>query len=146
MKNLILMLLAITGLGGCATPKYGNLTSNTPYDLNTTLVTDTVKQLESLYPPASNQFNIGQAIDKKDTFGNSLVATLRNRGYAVQEYREKQPNAEEGLNFRYILDAPLKQELYRIKLVVGTDTLTRAYFQQGNTVVPAGAWSRREDQ
>lgn len=148
MKHLMLMLLAIAGLEGCTTAKYGNFTSHTPYELNITLVTDTVHQLESLYPPASTQINIAQAIAKTDTFGNDLITTLRNHGYAVQEYLEKQPLPDEGLGLRYIIDVPAisTQKLYRIQLMVGADTLTRAYVAQNDTVIPAGSWARREDQ
>ena len=148
MKHLMPMLLAIVGLAGCATPKYGNFTSHTPQEMNTMLVTDAVKQLESLYPPASTQINIAQAIAKTDTFGNGLITTLRNHGYAVQEYREKQPLPDEGLGLRYIIDVPATSihELYRIKLLVGDDTLTRAYIAQNDTVIPAGSWTRREAQ
>lgn len=147
MKYSPLLLLAIVGMGGCATAQYGNFTSHTPNEVNATLVTDTVKQLESLYPPASTQINIDQAITKTDLFGTGLITTLRNHGYAVQEFNEKQPLSDAGINLRYIVDIPATtyQNLYRVKIMVGTDTLTRAYAVQNDTAVPAGSWARREN-
>lgn len=147
MKHWILLLLAIVWMGGCATPQYGNFTFHTPYTLNTTLITDTVKQIESLYPPASSQINIGQAIEKSDLFGAGLITTLRNHGYAVQEFNEKYPLSDAGINLRYIIDVPATtyQNLYLIKIMLGTDTLSRAYAMQNDTVVPAGSWARREN-
>lgn len=147
MKHWMLLFLAIVGMGGCATLQYGNFTSHTPYTLNTTLVTDTVKQIESLYPPASSQINIGQAIEKSDLFGAGLITTLRNHGYAVQEFNEKYPLSDAGINLRYIIDVPATnyQNLYRVKIMVGTDTLSRAYAVQNDTAIPAGSWARREN-
>ena len=146
MKYLIL-LFTLLGLQGCATPKYGNLTSHAPYDVNIVMVNDAVQRLESLYPPASTQLNIDQLIAKNDTFGDNLIANLRNKGYAVQEYREKQSQTTDGLKLRYLIDVPRNQDIYRIKLMVGNDILTRAYMtDSNNTLVPAGSWARMEDQ
>lgn len=145
MKYLIL-LFTLLGLQGCTTPKYGNLTSHAPYDVNIVMVNDAVQRLKSLYPPASTQLNIGQPIAKNDSFGGNLIANLRNKGYAVQEYREKQPQTTDGLKLRYFIDTPSNQNIYRIQLMVGTDTLTRAYITgSNNTLVPAGSWARMED-
>jgi hypothetical protein len=111
------------------------------------MVNDAVQRLESMYPPASTQLNIGQPIAKNDTFGGNLIANLRNKGYALQEYREKQSQTTDGLKLRYLIDALPNQDIYRIKLIVGTDILTRAYMtDSNNTLVPAGSWARLEDQ
>ena len=51
MNYLMLILLTMVGLEGCATAEYGNFTAQTPHTpqaLNATLLTDTVKQLEAL--------------------------------------------------------------------------------------------------
>jgi hypothetical protein len=146
MKYLIL-LFTLVGLQGCATPKYGNLISNAPDDVNIVMVNDAAQRLESLYPPASTQLNMGQPIAQNDTFGGNLIANLRNKGYAIQEYREKQPPTTDGLKLLYLIDTPRHQDLYRIKLMVGTDILTRAYMTDANnTLVPAGSWARMECQ
>lgn len=149
MNYLMLILLTMVGLEGCATSEYGNFTAQTPHTpqaLNATLLTDTVKQLEALYPPARTQLNIGQAIESTDSFGAGLISTLRNHGYAVHDYRE-QPLSKKGIRLQYLLDVPAtaEQTLYRVKIRVGDNTLTRAYVMQNDTVIPAGAWTRRED-
>jgi type IV secretion system protein TrbH len=145
--NHLILLLTLTGLVGCATPNYGNLTSHAPEDLNVVMVSDAAQRLESLYPPAGTQFNLAQPIPSNDAFGGSLITNLRNKGYAVQEYQEKQSPTTDGLKLRYLIDAPRHQDLYRIKLMVGSDILTRAYLVDANhTLVPAGAWARMEDQ
>lgn len=145
MKYLIL-LIALLCLAGCTTPKYGNFISHAPYDINFVLVNNAVKKLESLYPPASTKLNISQPITKYDTFGDNLITNLRSKGYAVREYQEKQQPLE-GLRFGYIIDAPTNNNLYRLKLVVGRDILTRAFaVDNKNTIVPAGSWARMEDQ
>ncbi len=146
MNFMMLILLAMVGLEGCVTADYGNLTAQTPQALNTTLLTDTVKQLEVLYPPASTQLNLGQVIENNDPFGAGLISTLRNHGYAVKDYSE-QPLSNKGIRLQYLLDVPTTtdQALYRVKIRVGDNTLTRAYVMQNDTVIPAGAWTRRED-
>ena len=149
MNYLMLILLTMAGLEGCVTAEYGNFTSHTlhtPQALNATLLTDTVKQLEALYPPASIQLNIGQAIENNDSFGTGLIAALRNHGYAVQDYSE-QPLSDKGIRLQYLLDVPAtaEQALYRVKIKVGGNTLTRAYVMQNDTFIPAGSWTRRED-
>ncbi|WP_347990369.1 hypothetical protein [Methylomonas sp. AM2-LC] len=146
MIRLIVLIIAISMAAGCATPKYGNLMAakNTPYGLNAKLVDDAVTKLEALYPPASTQFNIGQPILPNDNFGQELISTLRNHGYAVQEFSKKQPvDIQTGTSLRYIIDP--YQELYRIKLLVGAYTLTRAYIEQDDSIVPAGSWARLEN-
>jgi hypothetical protein len=146
MNKVMLILLAMVGLEGCVSAEYGNFTSHTPPALNTMLLTDSVKQLEALYPPASTQLNIGQVIENTDSFGAGLISTLRNHGYAVQDYRE-QPLSTKGIRLQYLLDVPAitEQALYRVKIRVGNNTLTRAYVVQNDTVIPAGSWTRRED-
>jgi hypothetical protein len=136
----------MVGLEGCVTAEYGNFTAKAPHTLDTTLLADTVKQLETLYPPASTQLNIGQVIENTDPFGVGLITTLRNHGYAVQDY-SKQPLSTKGIRLQYLLDVPAtaEQALYRVKIRVGDNTLTRAYVMQNDTVIPAGSWTRRED-
>lgn len=146
MNKVMLILLTMVGLEGCVTAEYGNFTAQAPHTLDTTLLADTVKQLETLYPPASTQLNIGQAIENTDPFGVGLITTLRNHGYAVQDYSE-QPLSTKGISLQYLLDVPAtaEQTLYRVKISVGDNTLTRAYVVQNDTVIPAGSWTRRED-
>lgn len=155
-KFAILALLAI-GLVGCIPPlePYGNFVGNAPASLNETLAVDTVKQLETLYPPASTRFDLGQATP--DTYGTLLVESLRAKGYALLEFKpapttettQQEPTAADslpGLSLRYVLDAPDTDStnLYRVMVMVGSTSLSRAYVVQNGLVFPAGAWARKE--
>ena len=155
--------LALLGLAGCATAPtpipYGNFAgSRAGFDEK--MAADTVKQLVVLYPPATTQFNLRQATP--DAFGASLVSGLRDKGYAVsegkleeagQQARPSSPATQEkatgaqqpaGLDLRYVLDQPVSLNLYRVTVLVGNQSLTRAYVEQNNALLPAGSWVRRE--
>jgi hypothetical protein len=112
------------------------------------LASDAVKQLQTLYPPALTTFNIDQALSKTDSFGNALVVQLRAKGYAVQIIDPQQPaKAVAGIGLHYTVDTPAARwyiGLYRVQLVVGKTTLTRAYSEANNTAMPAGAWAKME--
>jgi hypothetical protein len=155
--------LALLDLAGCATAPipmpYGNFASSrTGFDEK--MAADTVKQLVVLYSPATTQFNLRQATP--DAFGASLVSGLRDNGYAVSEgkleeaaQRARPSNLAEqekaagmqqpaGLDLRYVLDQPASLNLYRVTLLLGNQSLTRAYVEQDNALLPAGSWVRRE--
>jgi hypothetical protein len=53
-------------------------------------------------------------------------------------------NSPTGLSLRYILDQVDSLNLYRVTLLVGHQSMTRAYLAQDSTVHPAGLWSRKE--
>lgn len=146
MRTCILAALIASHLGGCALqPKYGNFVAN-QHEITTVLIDDTIRQLESLYPPANTKFSLGQRIAKKDMFGTGLVEALRREGYAVQEYQDQQ-QIPDGTALNYVIDNPVKgdQGLYRIKLLAGNDLLSRAYIEDGKGILaPAGAWARME--
>lgn len=140
--SLIVLLIAIAGLTSCASAPSGNFVEpGVPAGLTEKLVSDAVKRLEGLYPPASTRFNLGQAT--QDTFGQAFVESLRSKGYALQEFNSNSNLNASGVPLRYVLDAPTKN-LYRITLIVGQHALNRAYAAQNNSVVPAGAWVRKE--
>jgi hypothetical protein len=145
------LLFLLAGLAGCASIEpYGNfLGANAPATLNEKLAADTVKQLTVLYPPASTRFDLGQPTP--DAYGSALVESLRIKGYAILEFEPDEaaladnPNtAGPGLNLRYVLDAPASTNLYRLTLMVGSQSLSRAYVAQNDSVAPAGAWVRKE--
>ena len=151
LMGLAPLLFLSAGLAGCAsTEPYGNfLGANAPATLNETLAADTVKQLVTLYPPASTRFDLGQPTP--DAYGSALVESLRIKGYAILEFEPDEaaptdnPNAAgPGLNLRYVLDAPASTNLYRVTLMVGSQSLSRAYVAQNDSVAPAGAWVRKE--
>jgi type IV secretion system protein TrbH len=156
-------LLALLGLAACTTAPtptpYGNF-AGTRAGFDEKMAADTVKQLLVLYPPATTQFNLRQATP--DAFGASLVSGLRDKGYAVsegkleqtaQQARPSNPAGQEktagmqqpaGLDLRYVLDQPVSLNLYRVTVLVGNQSLTRAYVEQNAALLPAGSWVRRE--
>jgi hypothetical protein len=151
LMGLAPLLFLLAGLAGCAsTEPYGNfLGANAPAALNERLAADTVKQLTVLYPPASTRFDLGQPTP--DAYGSALVESLRIKGYAILEFEpdEAAPTgsaeaAGPGLNLRYVLDAPARTNLYRVTVMVGSQSLSRAYVAQNDSVAPAGAWVRKE--
>ena len=148
-KSIVLVML-LTGLSGCATVPKEQEQASSPVsvELGNSLASDAVKQLQTLYPPAHTTFNIEQAVSKMDIFGIALVAQLREKGYAVQIIDPKQPvTALASLRLHYIIDNPAARwyiGLYRVQLVVGNVTLTRAYSEANNTAMPAGAWAKME--
>lgn len=149
MRKFAILMPLVIGLNGCATGPYGNFVSpaSTPASFNQTLVADTMKQLVALYPPASTRFDFDQSISD-DSFGTALMESLRAHGFAITELKTtaaKNINpAAEPLILQYVLDEPANTNLYRITVLVGPESITRAYLVKNNTIAPAGAWVRRE--
>lgn len=155
-RSLTILLLAT--LGGCvSTGHYGNYLEGMTPAANQKLAADTVKQLAQVYPPASTRFNLTQTT--KDGYGAMLAAGLRARGYSLLEYtdssermvssKETPPAAisfpgTRAVALRYVVDRLGENNLYRITLLVGDQSLTRAYVAQNSTLYPAGAWVRKE--
>lgn len=147
-----LLALALA-LAGCAstTGPYGNFVESEGLD-HKKLARDAVKQLAALYPPAKTRFELKQRAP--DAFGTALVATLRQQGYAVVEQaQEAKPEgapaqaparAAPALPLSYILDHAGESETYRLSVLVGTQSLSRAYLVQNGSFVPAGYWVRKE--
>jgi hypothetical protein len=151
LLGLAPLMFLLAGLAGCASIEtYGNfLGANAPATLNEKLAADTVKQLTVLYPPASTRFDLGQPTP--DAYGSALVESLRIKGYAILEFEpdeaasvDNPDTARSGLSLRYVLDAPASTNLYRVTVMVGAQSLSRAYVAQNETVAPAGAWVRKE--
>ena len=53
-------------------------------------------------------------------------------------------SASPGLSLRYIVDAPDGLNLYRVTVMIGSQSLSRAYTAENKFVSPAGAWARKE--
>jgi hypothetical protein len=153
---LALLLTGLVSLFGCATPErsaYGNFTQSAPTAMHNTVANDAVKQLVVLYPPATTRLDLQQATP--DAFGSLLVESLRAKGYALLEFKPGSTTAASqdtgtdraagaGKPLRYILDQ-LDANLYRVTLLVGNQSLTRAYLAaHSGTLHPAGAWVRKE--
>ncbi|MFH0783561.1 MAG: conjugal transfer protein TrbH [Pseudomonadota bacterium] len=98
------------------------------------IVSDAVKKLGELYLPAKTRLNF-QATE--DTFGISLIHDLRDQGYAIDEIQDT-PNDPSGLQLRYILDQA--GDLYRVTVMIGSDSLSRPYSEQNGMLTAAGCW------
>ena len=147
MRQFALSALLVMALAGCAsTAPYGNFATEPPAGLEERIATDTVKQLVTLYPPARTRFHLGQPTP--DAYGSALVEALRAKGYALVEVKaspqEAAPATAPGLSLHYVLDAVASPNLYRVTVMVGQKSLSRAYLAQNNRVAPAGAWVRKE--
>ncbi|KTT27416.1 conjugal transfer protein TrbH [Pseudomonas oryzihabitans] len=158
-KIVILALLSLAvglALGGCTTSsQYGNFIQSATLDQRK-LASDAAQQLATLYAPARTRLDLQQPTS--DPFGQALVKTLRDKGYAVQEFAPAnvgpatataapQPAvapAPTGLSLRYVLDQAGDSNLYRLTLLVGNQSLTRPYMAQGGSFAPAGYWVRKE--
>ena len=143
------LVILLTGLlTGCATVPNEPTPSPVSVELGNSLASDAIKQVQTQYPPAHTTFNIDQAVLKTDSFGNALVFQLRAKGYAVQIIDPQQPaKAVASINLHYTVDNPAARwyiGLYRVQLVLGKVTLTRAYSVANNTAMPAGAWAKLE--
>ena len=156
MRHAACILLCVLGLAGCATPPtpYGNFIGQAPAGYERTLAEDAARQLAAVYPPAATRFEVRQATP--DGFGRQLMASLRTKGYAVREAGptsvatgaaargETGATAATGpvLPLQYVLDRPA--DLVRVTLMIGDQSLTRAYLAQNGALQPAGAWVRKE--
>ena len=141
MRHVFSALLCTVGLAGCATapPPYGNFIREAPEGYGRTVAEDAVRQLTVVYPPANTRFDLRQP--NPDPFGTWLMQSLRAKGYAVQEGAAA-PGAPAVLPLRYVFDRAAN--LYRVTLLVGDQSLTRAYLAHNGAVHPAGAWVRKE--
>ncbi|MEE9102993.1 MULTISPECIES: conjugal transfer protein TrbH [Pseudomonas] len=141
-------LFACAGLTACAQSPYGNFAENSTPAINQQLATATVRQLATLHPPASTRLQIAQ--QTSDGYGIALVRTLRASGYSVQEFNPQAKAAEPSaratspLVVNYIIDAPKDSNLYRVTLLVGRESLSRAYAVQNDRLQAAGVWVRKE--
>jgi hypothetical protein len=156
MRHAACSLLGALVLAGCATPPtpYGNFIGQAPAGYDRTIAEDAVRQLAAVYPPAATRFEVRQATH--DAFGRLLMASLRAKGYAVREAgptsvaQGATARSEAGvaaaagpvLPLRYVLDRPA--DLVRVTLMIGDQSLTRAYLAQNDALRPAGAWVRKE--
>ena len=139
----MLMIGLLLMLSGCASTQYGNFT-DAPSSYDRKMAADTLHQLVLLYPPATTQFNVQQKIN--DAYGETLIKLLRDRGYAVLEFtrgKTSSDNSSQNKTLTYIVDQQMIN-LYRITVMIGDESLTRAYVVQNNLLYPAGLWVHKE--
>lgn len=161
MKRLALVALVALALGGCATTApYGNFVQPPVTVDQQQLAGDASKQLAALWLPAKTRFELQQPTP--DEFGAALVGNLRSAGYAVLEYAPQKASSNAApeqrtadpvvvvtpptvaLPLRYVLDHDAGTGLYRLTLLVGSQSITRPYLEQNHTLIPAGYWVRKE--
>jgi hypothetical protein len=159
----------LASLNGCAShdpasSSYGNFVPDSPAASDQKMAFDAVQRLIAVFPPARTRFDLQQVTS--DAFGTALVAALRSNGYALLEYPPSSavPGASDlaaptgqatasavntkssstALALHYVLDFDKAAQLYRVALLVGNQSLTRAYLAQNGSVAAAGAWVRKE--
>ena len=151
--NKLLATSLVLALGGCATTgQYGNFVPPTATVDQQQLAREAVQQLAVLYPPAKTRLELQQATP--DAFGQALVLTLRERGYALLEFNPasakaqataaSEPASPAALPLRFVLDQAGDSNLYRLTLLVGHQSITRPYLVQDGSFAPAGYWVRKE--
>ena len=103
-----------------------------------------VRILARRYPPAQTRLAVRGG---GDSLGRSLVASLRERGYAVEETASRHRGASGSLPLAYRF-APIEgdPERYALSVSVGPTQLGRIYVRShdGQVILPDGAWSLRE--
>lgn len=135
-------------LTGCANSPYGNFSEHSTPVINQQLASATVRQMAAVYPPASTRLLIAQ--DVVDGYGIALVRGLRAAGYSVQELAPKTNTVEKpgsgstSLAVNYIIDSSKDINLYRVTLLVGRQSLSRAYAIENDRLQAMGAWVYRE--
>lgn len=162
MRRFTLVLWIGVMLAGCVTAgPYGYaINGKIPPYMSERLAHDTVAKMETVYPPALTRLRLMHPAT--DPFGIALTETLRRKGYGVRETRvhtaaipstreEQQARIEhpavsqdEGLPFRYVVDGPFEQRLYRVTVFIGNQSLSRAYLMDEQAMAHAGAWARKE--
>ncbi len=162
MRRLTLVLWIGLVLAGCvnAGPYGYAVTGNISPSMLERLAQDTVAKMEAVYPPALTRLTLMHPAT--DPFGIALTETLRRKGYGVRETRgdtaaipstrEEQlariehpiVTHDEGLPFRYVVDGPFEQRLYRVTVFIGNQSLSRAYRMDEQAMAQAGAWVRKE--
>lgn len=143
MKRLLVMIGLIFLLSGCASMQYGNYVAISA-DFSDAMARDSVKQIAQLYPPARTRFILRQSI--KDRYGLTLIDMLRKRGYSIVESASplNQQSTLSAVPMFYLIDMPIPNKLYRVTLVIGQQSISRAYDISNASLQLTGLWSKRE--
>jgi len=146
----IFSIVLILALLGCASgsQKYtiNNFIAPTASaEQQSTLAREAAQQLKTLYPPAKTRLEVRQTIS--DVFGQTLIMTLREQGYAVVEANTKvsqKSSPASGLLLRYVLDQASDTDFYHLTVLIGHQSITRPYMVENGEFVPAGYWAHKE--
>jgi hypothetical protein len=163
MRKIAVAAVFLLALTGCASiSPYGNYLGESVDVNQDQLAAEAVNQLVTLYPPAKVRLELQQPTP--DAFGMALVKGLRERGYAVLEFNPKAakaatssapastakpltpsaPSASQTWPLRYVVDQAGSLNLYRLTLMVGSQSVTRPYVHQNGELTAVGYWVRRE--
>ncbi len=161
MSTQVWWIIVLVIVTGCVhTAPYGVAVNGTvPPPMLERLAQETVTRMEDLYPPAHTRLALSHPAT--DAYGMALTSALRRKGYGVVEQvesrvmpstRDDMPSRierpavrhEEGLPFRYIVDGPFEPRLYRITVFIGSQSLSRVYRMEEQSMAQAGAWVRKE--
>jgi hypothetical protein len=143
MKALLIseftfLLLMLTG---CAEQAITPPLSENAYKA---IAEDATHQLTLLYPPAQTHFQLASKEGGK--FDQSFKVLLRNRGYALEEYLDKEPEQNaKAQKLSYILDALSDVShygYYRLTVNIGDKQLSRLYDVQD--LKQPNYWSYRQ--
>lgn len=142
IRKLLLLALFIS-LVACAA-RYGNFMRNTTQANDKKMADDVARKLATLYPPALTRFDLQHATS--DNFGTCLVASMRNKGYAVLEYKAMRKKGRAGVALSYTVDQLKDTKLYRVTVLIDRQqSLNRVYkVAQDGVLYPAGYWVRKE--
>lgn len=138
--RLFFIAIAISLCVGCAS-QYGSTVKNNS-DANEIIAIDSLAKLAELYLPAKTTFSLAHPISEKDIFAQTLVNGLRDRGYAVDEFKKGISPA--GVPLRFSLDEIRGEDLFRVSLLVDNKVITRAYRNDAGLITQASAWALKE--
>lgn len=147
MRTATLPVLLLACLAGCSatnkrTAGYGSYATVSPAD-EKVVVQDVVKRLTGVYPPARTRLNLRHPAT--DPFGTALVATMRTKGYALDEYKATPAAPAPGsYAFAYVFDQLAGTDLYSVTLFFNHEALSRVYATKDGALTPAGYWVRKE--
>lgn len=155
MRITVAVWLLFAGLlEGCTTQtRVGNFVENAVVANEKKMAADSVKKLVELYPPARTMFFLKQPTP--DAFGTSLVRSIREKGYALMEFKAggradsdavSLPYAGNALPLTYTVAEAQGLNIYLVSLGVGTQSLARAYQMHltTKTIYTAGSWVHKE--
>jgi hypothetical protein len=147
--RFLLTAALAAGVGGCAVTPPRVAMAPPSEMLVATTQADIVDVMVRLYPPAHTRLSLAEPA--RDALGQALVVALRGRGYAIEEpdvksRRKAKEGPAGGLAFAYRVAAVHSDDIYELLVTVGKTRLSRVYAlgNEGNVLVPAGDWARRE--
>lgn len=148
--SFVLLAALVVGLGACTVMPSRQISATPPVEmLAATTQGDIVDLMLRMYAPAHTQLSLDRPVH--DALGQGVVATLRERGYAIQEPeigfgRQATSLPAIGLTFNCRLELVRGDGLYELLVTVGNTRLSRVYAldSEGSALAPVGDWARRE--